>query len=142
MIRASFCGLCDDCQLGNPDFLDTVSRLQEYLNRFRTSWWLHCFPGEEGFSFTELSKGLEWFRTHSECLGCKDGKGHEDCPIRRCALGRGVDRCYRCPDLEPCEKFDFLLAEFPDLKARLRRRQLKHHAREFHRRLEGKRMKR
>jgi hypothetical protein len=31
-----------------------------------------------------------------------------------------------------------LLSEFPDLKARLRRRQLKHRAKEFHRRLETK----
>ncbi len=138
MIRASFCGLCDDCQLGNPAFLDTVTRLQEYLNRFRTNWWLHCFPGEEGFSFPEMRQGLDWFQTHSECPGCKDGKGHEDCPIRRCALDRGVDQCHLCPDLGACEKFDFLLSEFPDLKARLRRRQLKHRAREFHRRLEGK----
>lgn len=138
MIRASFCGLCDDCQLGNPAFLDTVSRLQEYLSRFRTNWWLHCFPGEEGFSFSELRKGLEWFQTHSECPGCKEGRGHDDCPIRSCALERGVDQCYLCPDLGPCEKFDFLLREFPDLKTELRRRQLKHRAREFHRRLEPK----
>jgi hypothetical protein len=138
MSRASFCGLCDDCQLGNPAFLDTVSRLQEYLGRFRSNWWLHCFPGEEGFSFPELRKGLAWFRTHSECPGCKDGRGHEDCPIRRCALDRGVDQCYLCPDLAACEKFDFLLSEFPDLKDGLRRRQLKQRAREFHRRLETK----
>jgi hypothetical protein len=137
MDRASFCGLCDDCQLGNPGFLDTVSRLQEYLSRFRSNWWLHCFPGEEGFSFAELRQGLEWFRAHSECPGCKEGRGHEDCPIRVCATARGLDHCYQCPDLKPCDKFDFLLTEFPDLKARLYRRQLKYRAKEFHRRQEG-----
>ncbi|MBM4284907.1 MAG: DUF3795 domain-containing protein [Deltaproteobacteria bacterium] len=141
MIRASFCGLCDDCQLGNPAFLETVVRLQKYLFQFRANWWLHCFPVEEGFSFAELSKALEWFRNHSECPGCKNGKGHEDCPIRRCALERGLDQCHQCPDLAPCQKFDFLLSEFPDLKARLYRRQLKDRAREFHRLLEAKKMK-
>ena len=138
MSRASFCGLCDDCQLGNPAFLNTVTRLQEYLSRFRSNWWLHCFPGEEVFSFAELRKGLEWLQTHAECPGCKNGLGHEDCPIRRCALDRGLDHCYQCPDLKPCDKFDFLLAEFPDLKAGLRRQQLKYRALEFHRRLETK----
>lgn len=141
MLRESFCGLCDDCQLGNPAFLDTVSKLQEYLSRFRTNWWLHCFPGEECFSFAELRKGLEWFLAHSECPGCKEGRGHDDCPIRRCAMARGLEHCYQCPDLKPCSKFDFLLQEFPDLKARLRRRQLKYHAREFHRRLENQEKK-
>lgn len=139
MERASFCGLCDDCQLGNPAFLDTVSRLQGYLSQIRTNWWIHCFPGEEGFSFQELRKALDWFQTHSECPSCKEGKGHDDCPIRRCAMERGLDHCYECPDLKQCKKFDFLLAEFPDLKARLRRRQLKYRAQEFHRRLENKR---
>ena len=138
MLRVSFCGLFDDCQLGNLAFLNTVTRLQEYLSRFRSNWWLHCFPGEEVFSFAELRKGLEWLQTHAECPGCKNGRGHEDCPIRRCALERGLDACYQCPDLKPCDKFDFLLAEFPDLKAGLRRQQLKYRAREFHRRLETK----
>jgi hypothetical protein len=97
---------------------------------------VHCFPGEEGFSFAELRQGLEWFQTHAVCPGCKEGKGHDDCPIRRCAMERGLDQCYQCPDLAPCQKFDFLLSEFPDLKARLYRRQLKERAREFHSRLE------
>ena len=138
MIRASFCGLCDDCQLGNPAFLDAVTRLQEYLSRFRANWWLHCFPGEEGFSFPELRKGLEWFRAHADCPGCQGGRGHEDCPIRICAVARGLAHCYQCPDLKQCDKFEFLLTEFPDLKTRLRRRQVKYFAREFHRRLETK----
>ena len=137
MIRASFCGLCDDCQLGNPAFLETVTRLQEYLGRFRANWWVHCFPGEEGFSFAEMRKGLDWFKSHADCPGCKKGRGHEDCPIRQCAMARGLEHCYQCPDLKPCKKFDFLLVEFPDLKTRLRRRQIKYHAREFHRRLEN-----
>ncbi|OGP72023.1 MAG: hypothetical protein A2Z73_03170 [Deltaproteobacteria bacterium RBG_13_60_28] len=138
MLRASFCGLCDDCQLGDRGFLDTVARLQGYLSRFRANWWIHCFPGEECFSLPELHKGLDWFRTHSECPGCKGGRGHEDCPIRLCAMDRGLDQCYQCPDLKPCNKFDFLVTEFPDLKARLRRRQLKYSAQELHRRLETK----
>ena len=134
MKRESYCGLCDDCQLGNAAFLDTVSRLQKYLNSFRSNWWVHCFPEEEGFDFQELRKGLAWLQSHSVCPGCKEGKGCQDCPIRVCARSRGLDHCYQCPDLQPCDKFGFLLGEFPDLKARLRRRQLKYQAREFHRR--------
>jgi hypothetical protein len=137
-MRESYCGLCDDCQLGNPGFLETVSRLKSYLERFRVNLWLHCFPGEDGFSLPELKKGLAWFLSHTECPGCKEGRGLEDCPIRLCARARRLEHCYECPDLEPCDKFDFLLVEFPDVKINLLRRQLKFKAREYHRRLEGK----
>ncbi|MBW1991873.1 MAG: DUF3795 domain-containing protein [Deltaproteobacteria bacterium] len=136
-MRESYCGLCDDCQLGNRGFLETVFRLKEYLARFRANWWVHCFPEEEGFDFGELRKGLDWFLSHTECPGCKGGRGLEDCPIRNCAISRGLEHCSQCPDLGPCTKFDFLLKEFPDVKINLRRRQLKLKAQEFHRQLES-----
>ena len=135
-MRSSYCGLCDDCQLGNPSFLETVGRLKEYVDGFRANVWAHCFPQTEGFSFPEFRKGLDWFLSHTECPGCKEGRGLEDCPIRTCARGRALDSCYQCSDLEPCDKFDFLLGEFPKVKTNLRRRQLKYKAKKFHQRLE------
>lgn len=136
-MRQSYCGLCDDCQLGNRDFLETVSRLKEYMDKLRVNWWTHCFPWEEGFNFPEFRKGLEWFLMHRECPGCQGGKGLDDCPIRSCAKARELDHCCHCPDLEPCDKFTFLLIEFPDAKTNLLRRQLKLKARKYHQRLES-----
>jgi hypothetical protein len=124
--------------LGNPRFLETVARLQGYMARVRANVWLHCFPGEPGFSLPEFKKGLEWFLAHRDCPGCKNGRGLENCPIRLCAQVRGLEHCYECPDLEPCDKYGPLLVEFPDVKLNLRRRQLKFRAREYHRKLEGK----
>ena len=92
-MRESYCGLCDDCQLGHPGFLETVSRLKDYLEQVRANVWLHCFPGQEGFSLPEFNRGLEWFLAHTECPGCKNGRGVEDCTIRVCAHGRGLDHC-------------------------------------------------
>ena len=135
-MRESFCGLCDDCQLGNREFLHTVSRLKEYVDRFRANWWVHCFPQENGFSFPEFRRALDWFLAHTECPSCKGGRGVEICPIRTCALEKGVPHCSVCRELETCDRFDFLLAEFPDVKTNLRRRRLKLKAKEFHRRLE------
>jgi hypothetical protein len=132
MVRESYCGLCDDCQLGHPDFLATVVRLREYLDRFRANWWVHCFPQGEEFSFPEFRRGLEWFMTHTECPGCKGGRGLDLCPIRACALERGLAHCSRCPDLEACDKFTHLEVQFPDVKTNLRRRQLKLKAVRFH----------
>jgi hypothetical protein len=136
-MRESYCGLCDDCQLGNRSFLDTVTRLKEYLARFRANWWIHCFPQDEAFDFGEFRKGLDWFLSHTECPSCKGGRGTQICPIRDCAVSRGIEHCSLCADLEPCDKFDFLIAEFPDVKINLRRRQLKLKAKKFHLRLES-----
>ena len=98
-MRQSYCGLCDDCQLGNPDFLQAVVQLKEYVNRFRANVWLHCFPDGEDFSFPEFKKGLDWFLDHTDCPGCQGGRGLEDCPVRLCAVARGLTHCYLCPDL-------------------------------------------
>jgi hypothetical protein len=131
-MRESYCGLCDDCQLGSQDFQEVVARVKWYVDQFRVHWWTHCFPGEEGFSFPEFRKALDWFLTHTECPGCKGGRGLRDCPIRNCARGRHLEHCYECPDLEACEHFRFILLEFPHQKALLLRRQLKDKARKFH----------
>ncbi|MGQ9687396.1 MAG: DUF3795 domain-containing protein [Desulfobaccales bacterium] len=138
MVRESYCGLCDDCQLGHPEFLKTVALLKEYLERFRANWWVHCFPQEEGFSFGEFRRGLDWFLTHTECPGCKGGRGLELCPIRMCAKERGLANCALCPDLAACDKFDHLLSQFPDVKINLRRRQLKIKAVAFRQQFAGR----
>lgn len=131
-MRQSYCGLCDDCQLGAPDFMEALATVKGYLATFRENWWAHCFPGDEGFSLPEFHQGLDWFLNHTECSGCKGGKGLDRCPIRLCALRRDQGHCSMCPELRDCAKFSVLSDEFPDQKARLRRRQLKNLAQEFH----------
>jgi len=135
-MRRSYCGLCEECPLGLGDFQETVAKLREYVHRFRSNWWDHCFPKENGFSFVEFRKALEWFLARQECPGCQGGRGLADCPIRLCAQERQLDGCYLCDDLEPCQKFDFLLAEFPDVKINLRRRQIKYRAQLHHLKLQ------
>jgi hypothetical protein len=121
--------------LGHPDFLETVTRLRKYLDHFRANWWIHCFPEKEGFSFQDFRQGLDWFLEHTECPGCKGGKGMDLCPIRSCAKERGLEHCSLCPDLEVCDKFEVLIVQFPDVKANLRRRRLKIKAKRLHQQL-------
>jgi Protein of unknown function (DUF3795) len=129
-MRESYCGLCEECRLGEPEFLKALVTVKEYLDGFRVNWWAHCFPGDEGFSLPEFHRGLDWFLGHAECSGCKGGKGEDRCPIRNCALRRNQGHCHECPELIECEKFAWLKEEFPDQKTQLRRRQLKYLARE------------
>jgi hypothetical protein len=122
-MKDSYCGLCDQCQLDNPDFLAAVAKVKSYVDQFRVYWWAHCHWGDEGFSLPEFRRGLEWFLSHPPCLGCRGRHGPDQCPIRICAINRGWEHCYECPDLEPCERFNRILQGYPDHKRDLLRRQ-------------------
>lgn len=124
-MRESYCGLCNDCQLDNGEFLAAIAKVKEYVEQFPIYWWRHCFPGEEGFSLPEFIKGLEWFLNHPECLGCKNGGGLKECPIRDCASQRQVTQCSECPDQESCERFNIIMQGYPGCKIYLHRYSLK-----------------
>ncbi len=99
-MRESYCGLCNECHLGDLEFLETVSLMKEYIERFRANYWTHCFPEEKVLTSAEFRKGLEWLLTHTECPGCKQGRGTADCPIRNCALQPQNRKLLRMPRSE------------------------------------------
>ena len=78
-MKKSYCGLCENCPIDMPDFLKAITKVKEYFDQFPVNWWVHCFPGDEGFSFPEFRKGMDWFLGHPECLGCKGGGGLKEC---------------------------------------------------------------
>ncbi len=112
-MKQSYCGLCETCLIDKPYFLEAVAKVKEYLDQFPISFWVHCFPGNEGFSFPELRKGLDWFLSRPTCPSCKQGGGLKDCPIRQCALTRKVAHCRECQDLETCEHYNIIIQESP-----------------------------
>jgi hypothetical protein len=115
-MKRSYCGLCDGCPLDNLDFLEALSKVKNYANQLPLYWWAHCFPGNEGFSISEFFKGLEWFLSHPECPGCKDGGGLDDCSIRHCAAKREVAHCTQCTEVDTCERYQILTKGFPGIK--------------------------
>jgi hypothetical protein len=122
-MKESYCGLCDQCQLDHPEFIEAVATVKSFVDQFRIYWWAHCFWGDEGFSLPEFRRGLEWFLSHPECPGCRGGRGLDRCPIRICAINRRCDHCYDCPDLAQCHRFKLILEEYPDHKKYLLRLQ-------------------
>ena len=54
---------------------------------------------------------LRWLSKLKPCLGCLAGDGWGDCPIRKCAKGKGVRGCFECGDY-PCS----LVERFPKFK--------------------------
>ena len=120
-MKESYCGLCDTCPLDQADFLEALTQVKNYVEQIPIYWWSHCFPGHEGFSFTEFIKGLDWFLSQPECLGCKKGGGLKECPIRHCASQRHVERCSECPDQEDCERYNIIIQGYPGRRIYLHR---------------------
>ncbi len=59
------------------------------------------------------------------CVGCRiDGVKtpycESLCPIRQCALGRGMETCGGCADMDACEKVGMILNNNPDARCRLK----------------------
>ncbi|MEJ2091803.1 MAG: DUF3795 domain-containing protein [Syntrophobacterales bacterium] len=120
-MKESYCGCCDTCPLDNPDFLEALTQVKKYVKEFPIFWWTHCFPGDEGFSFPEFIKGLDWFLSHTECPGCKKGGGLKECPIRQCARQRQVAHCSECSDVEICDHYNIIIQEYPGNRVYLNR---------------------
>ena len=68
--------------------------------------------------WSELN-GVEIKPEMINCAGCRiDGaKTHycdSICPIRQCALARGVETCGSCEEMENCEKLNAIISNNPD----------------------------
>ncbi len=48
-MKESYCGLCDTCQLDNPDLMEALAKVKYYVEQFPIDFWRHCFLGDEGF---------------------------------------------------------------------------------------------
>ncbi|MDX9954065.1 MAG: DUF3795 domain-containing protein [Anaerolineae bacterium] len=56
------------------------------------------------------------------CDGCMAENPHlidSACPVRPCAIARGLEHCAQCPDYEGCEKLAERLVVFEELQARM-----------------------
>jgi hypothetical protein len=105
--------------MGSGEFPQKARDLRKFVKDFAVAEWAGLLPGGSEIDFGNLDRALAWIGENTACPGCKDGGGPPDCWIRKCARERGLDDCVKCPDLEPCEKFDWL---GPTIKEALLRR--------------------
>ena len=74
--------------------------------------------------WSELN-GVEITPEMIHCAGCriegvKTPYCASLCPIRQCALSRGVETCGSCEELETCEKLGAIIGNNPDAMKRLK----------------------
>jgi hypothetical protein len=107
-MKESFCGLCDHCQLGSPDFQAAVAKVKTYLDQLPAFWQQQCLQEEQEVSLVEFRRGLDWLLGLAQCPGCKAGGGLKRCDIRDCAQGRQQDHCHNCSDYDSCRHLVFV----------------------------------
>ena len=104
----AYCGLdCERCEARLATQND-----DEALRRKVAALW------------SELN-GVEITPEMIHCVGCRiDGVKtpycEALCPIRQCALGRGVETCGSCGEREKCEKLNMITANNADALRNLR----------------------
>lgn len=106
----AFCGLdCEKCEAR----LATIKKDDALRKKVAKEW-------------SELN-GIEITPEMIHCEGCKaDGKKtvycESLCPIRQCALDRGVKNCGKCAKMKACEKVGMIIANNPQALRNLRNR--------------------
>lgn len=49
-MKESYCGLCDRCELGSPDFQTAVFTIKTSMDRLPPFWQRQCLQEGQGFS--------------------------------------------------------------------------------------------
>ena len=99
---------CFSCEGGNGTIGEVAWRLQDTVKRTGIASIAPMLPGGAEIDFNQLDKILNWMQANTNCPGCEQGGGPPDCPIRICSKGKEYDLCSECPDLEGCDKFNWL----------------------------------
>jgi hypothetical protein len=96
--QIGYCGIwCGSCVVGNGALRELAAQLESVLAAYEVSKW-----GPRDFDYQELSRGLASLRRIPICRGCVKGGGAEDCSLRACATGKGLDHCTLCCDQANC----------------------------------------
>ena len=102
--QIGYCGIwCGSCVVGNGALRNLAQRFESVLDAYGFREW-----APKDFSYEEFSKGLAVIKELPLCPGCRKGGGREDCPMRACAAGEGIDDCMRCGQLASCLHGDAL----------------------------------
>ncbi|KPJ61556.1 MAG: hypothetical protein AMJ46_00065 [Latescibacteria bacterium DG_63] len=102
--QIGFCGIwCGSCAVANGTLRELTQKYEEIIGAYGLSNW-----GPKDFDFAELSKGLVSIGSMDLCPGCLKGGGRDECEMKGCAIGKGIDDCSACPEPDACEHVELL----------------------------------
>jgi hypothetical protein len=97
--QIGFCGLwCGSCAVGNGCLAELAAGLRQLLADYGVPEWAFVEIG-----WQELLDALASLKKVTSCAGCRKGGGRNNCEIRACAVGRGVEHCTSCSSFGSCD---------------------------------------
>jgi hypothetical protein len=98
--QIGFCGLwCGSCAVGNGCLGELGLGLRELLVAYDAPQFAAL-----GIGWEQFLEALGSLKQVVACTGCRTGGGRDNCEIRTCALGRGLDQCTECASFGHCEQ--------------------------------------
>jgi hypothetical protein len=98
------CGIwCGSCAVGTGALMELARRYREMAESHGVEHW-----GASAFDYAEFAKGLECISRLDVCPGCLLGGGRDDCELRICSAGRGVESCPECDSFGDCPHGELL----------------------------------
>ena len=92
------CGIwCGSCVVGNGALREVTKGYAEMIEAYGLEEW-----GLKDLDYEELAKGLESIQTTPLCPGCLKGGGRDNCEMKACASGKGIDDCGECGEPAEC----------------------------------------
>lgn len=97
----AYCGLvCSDCDAYHMSQCDDPEARERVAARWRVAYRRPDATADDVVCDRCTAQGRLWLR----CV---------ECPIRACAMARGVTNCAYCDDYDTCEPLNELLAAIP-----------------------------
>jgi len=101
------CGLvCSDCEAYQIRHTDDRELMERVAARWRVAFNRPDATADDVLCDGCTAPGRHWPRW-------------AECPIRACAVERGVTNCAHCPDYETCERLNELLSSIPEARETL-----------------------
>jgi len=74
--------------VGNGGLRETTKRYAEMIEAYGLKEW-----GLKDLDYEKLAKGLESIQNTPLCSGCLNGGGRDNCELKACGSGKGIDDC-------------------------------------------------
>jgi len=126
----SYCGLyCRDCIPSQTDLFNLAARLETVLSELNFDRYAKLKSGQTYWSqsnavfkdyqrFIDVLHAIRGLECQSICRDGGDWKG-DRCPVRNCAIKKGLAGCWDCDEHKACRHLAPLLEFHPNLACHL-----------------------
>ncbi len=102
--QIGLCGIwCGTRVVGNGTLRELTKRYEKIFKDYDLEELV-----TKDFSFKEFANGLTSIQATPLCSGCRKGGGRDNCEMRTCASGKGIEDCSGCGKQKACKNLNRL----------------------------------